>query len=163
MSVSESRAVEGPVTREEQWHLHRLVARCRKGLETVLDRELRPLGITAVELGTLDALSAAKESGRRATPTELTGKVVRRHNSVVACLLKMERAGLVSLHRGSSGRRTMEVEMTPRGEEVYHQGLGVAARAGEILGTLTPNQRQQLTSLLEKLDQAIVDCLHGAG
>lgn len=158
MSVSER---ESAVTREEQWHIHRLVARCRKGLESVMDRELRPLGISAVELGVLDALYAAKESGRPATPMELTAMVVRRHNSVVACLLNMERAGLVSLHKKSEGRRTMEVEMTPRGEEVYRRGIGAAARAGEILGTLTTNQRQQLTALLEKLDQAVVDSLHG--
>ncbi len=161
MSVSERHGAESGVTREEQWHLHFLIARCRKGLQTVMDQELRPVGINAVELGILDALSAAKESGRSSTPTELASKAVRRHNSVVSVLLAMEQAGLVSLQKKSSGRRTMEVELTDKGEEVYRQGIKAATRAAEIIGTLTQNQRQQLAALLEKLDQAIVDSLHG--
>ena len=161
MSVSEKHGAESALTREEQWHMHRLLARCRKGLEAVMDRELRPFGISAVELAILDALSEGKASGRAATPTELAAKVVRRHNSEVACLLNMERAGLVSLHKKSEGRRTMEVEITPQGEEVYAIAVGTTSRVTEILGALTVNQRQQLTALLEKLDQAIVDCLHG--
>lgn len=161
MSVSERHGAESGLTREEQWHIHRLVARCRKGLEAVMDRELRPFGISAVELAILDVLYEVKGSGRGATPTELATKVVRRHNSVVSLLLAMERAGLVSLHKKSEGRRTMEVEMTPRGEEVYRRGIGATAKVNDILGTLTVNQRQQLQALLEKLDQAIVDSLHG--
>jgi DNA-binding MarR family transcriptional regulator len=161
MSASERISGESGISREEQWRIHQLVARCRKGLEAVLDRELRPLGISAVELGILDALYATKDSGRPSTPTQLGLKVVRRHNSVVSSLLAMERAGLVCLKKKAPGRRTMEVGITARGEEVYGEALRATRSAAEIIGTLTQNQRQQLTTLLEKLDQAIVDSLHG--
>ncbi len=149
------------MNREEQWRLHLLVARCRKGLQTVVDQELRPLGINAWEMGILDAVAEGRGAGRAVTPTDLAASIVRRHNSVVTLLLSMERAGLVSLHRRSPGRRAMEVEMTARGEEVYREAVKAASRAGDIIAMLTPNQRQQLATLLEKLDQAIVESLHG--
>ncbi len=164
MGVSEHRGSEAGLSRAEQWHIHRLIARCRKGLETVVDRELRPLRISAVEFAILDALSEARDNGRGSTtPTELATWVVRRHNSVVSCLVNMERAGLVVLQRKAPGRRTMEVEMTPRGGEVYLEGMKATSRVTEIMVTLTANQRQQLITLLEKLDQALVDSLHGIG
>jgi DNA-binding MarR family transcriptional regulator len=161
MKESERHAGESGVSREEQWHIHQLIARCRKGLQNVMDRELRPLGIDAVQMGILDALVAAKGSGRSSTPTELGVRIVRRHNSVVSSLMVMERAGLVCLTRKPPGRRTMEVELTPKGEQVYHQAVKATRRAADILGKLSQNQRQQLTALLEKLDQALVETLHG--
>ncbi len=161
MSASERNPNEPGISREEQWRIHQLMARCRKGLQTVMDQELRPFGINAWELGILDALAAAKESGHAVTPTELAARVVRRHNSVVSMLMAMERVGLVSLRKRSPGRRAMEVEIAAKGEEVYAEAIKATTRAGHIIGTLTQNQRQQLTTLLEKLDQAIVDSLHG--
>lgn len=75
--------------------------------------------------------------------------------------MAMERDGLVTLKKKAPGRRTMEVEITAKGEEVYGQAIRATKSAADIIGSLSQNQRQQLSSLLEKLDQAIVDSLHG--
>ncbi len=161
MSATERNNGEIDITREEQWRIHQLVARSRRGLQAILDRELKPMGISSVELGILDTLIMMRDAGRSSTPTDLAAKVVRRHNSVVGSLVGMERNGLVILKRNSPGRRTIEIEITSKGEQVYGDGVKATKTVAGVMCSLTPNQRQQLTNLLEKLDQAITDSLHG--
>ncbi len=133
---------------DEEYRLWTLLSQVNDGMLRARDNELKQFGISTVQVAILYAL---KNLGGSPTPSEISQWVFRKPHTVSAALERMERHGLVRLTRNTKGKRQVRVEMTPKGEEVYrlqHRGRRVIP---SILATLSPQEREQLRTLLDRL------------
>lgn len=142
------------ISQDEELDLWMLLSQVRKELLMVSDRELKKrFGISTVQLGILVALYNAHEAGVSPSLSDLSRWVIRKHNTVSVILGGMESRGLVRVERGSEGKRSVIVHITDSGRELHDDIQQKRRHIREILGVLTPEERQILTALLRKLDQ----------
>jgi DNA-binding MarR family transcriptional regulator len=73
-------------------------------------------------------------------------------SAVTPLVDRLEAHGLVQRHRGTEDRRVWLVELTPTGSDVVTQEDRVYAQvATEMLTPLSPSEREDLISLLERV------------
>ncbi len=147
------------ISQDEEVELWALLSQVRKELLTASDRELRRFGISTVQLGILYALNNAYEAGVSPSLSDLSRWVIRQHNTVSVILGGMEKRGLVQLDRTSRPKRTVQISITEKGQELYYQHMKNRKNIPQILGSLSPEERDQLRTLLRKLDQKSRDIL----
>jgi DNA-binding MarR family transcriptional regulator len=107
-----------------------------------------------IDSGEYDVLAALSRSGPgyRLTPTELYRSVLVSSATMTERLDRLERRGLVARQRAGRDRRSVLVELTPRGRAVFdraHPDL-LAAEAA-LLDGFSPRDRSALARLLSKL------------
>lgn len=151
--------VKDTIGQDEEIELWALISQVRKELLTASDRELRRFGISTVQLGILYALNNAYEADVSPSLSDLSRWVTRKHNTVSVILGGMEKRGLVQLDRTSQPKRAVQIRITAKGREVYHQHMKNRKAIPQILGSLSPEERDQLRTLLRKLDQKSRDIL----
>lgn len=148
------------INQDEEYELWTLISQVRKELLMVSDRELkRRFGISSVQLGILYALNNAYEAGISPSLSDLSRWVLRKHNTVSVILNGMEKRDLVNLERGLDGKRSVRVHITENGRSLYHDTLQKRKHIKQILGNLTPEERDQLKAILRKLDHKSRDIL----
>ncbi|MBM3131722.1 MAG: MarR family transcriptional regulator [Chloroflexi bacterium] len=145
----------------EEHEIWALLSHVRDGMITLRDRELRSVGISGVQGGVLWALHTLKKLDIPATPTELAERVFRRTPTTWAMVNRMEKQGLVRCVRSTQGRKQVLVEMTQKGEEVYRRFLEERRVIPRLLTSLAPEEREQLTTILAKLQDQINRELEG--
>ena len=145
--------VKDTIGQDEEIELWALISQVRKELLTASDRELRRFGVSTVQLGILHALNNAYEAGVSPSLSDLSRWVIRKHNTVSVILGGMEKRGLVQLDRTSQPKRTVQIGITEKGREIYHQHMKSRKAIPQILGSLSSEERDQLRTLLRKLDQ----------
>ncbi len=151
------------INQDEEYELWILISQVRKELLMVSDRELkRRFGVSTVQLGILHALNNAYEAGISPSLSDLSRWVIRKHNTVSVILNGMEKRGLVKLERGLEGKRSVRVYITENGRSLYHDIQQKRKHIKQILGSLTPEERDQLKALLRKLDHKSRDILFKA-
>ncbi len=147
------------VSPEEERRLWVLLREVGKGLNMALERELRPFGISPMQIGVMYCLDVMNGSGVSPTPSEISRWLSRRPNTISALLQRMEKQGLVRLKRNSQGKGPIQVERTEKGKKIYIEAGKRTSDIAAVLGCLSSNQRNQLRVYLEKLDQQLQEVL----
>ncbi len=132
-----------------------LLNQVRDGMIALRDRELAPLGVTAVQGGVLWVIDVLKDTGVPATPTEISHRLFRRPPTVWALVNRMEKQGLVKCIRSTQGRRQVLVEMTEKGKQVYRRFVMERKVIPRIIESLSHDERDHLISTLGKLGKSV--------
>lgn len=115
------------------------------------NRALRDAGIDSA---TLDLLSVIRRSG---PPYALSTRELARRTLVTAGAIsqrvaRAERDGLVERAPGPAGSRTVMVRLTADGHALVERSVDtVLGREATLVSGLSPDERAQLTGLLDKL------------
>lgn len=94
-------------------------------------------------------LAIIQKNGGRSAPVDIARDLFRELHSVTEMLVRMEKDGLVTRHKGS-GRSRVEVSLTEQGLDVFRQSLHNDADR-RIFTALTKKQRERLTTYLWRL------------
>ncbi len=141
------------LTHEEEYEIWGLLSHVSDGMLRARENELRPFGITAVQIGVMYVLRILVKSGRPPTPSEISRWAFREPHTISALLDRMERQGLVRRVRKSKVKRQVLVELTKKGEEVYRRQNQAREVISRILGCLSLDERKQFRIFLERLRQ----------
>lgn len=92
------------------------------------------------------------------TPTELSHSQRVNKNTVSALLKGLEEQGLILRNLDARDRRIFRIQLTEQGREV----IGSAApyrmeRMNQMVSELSPQEREQLLALLDRLRQSIIN------
>ena len=128
----------GEETREE--HLAHLLRRCSR----VLYYHSEP---GQQQHAVLRLLSAGD-----ASPRQVQEALGIRPGSASELITKLEYKGLLTRRRRDADRRSVALSLTERGAEALARHIDCPAPA--LLDALTPEEQEQLTALLEKLQRA---------
>jgi DNA-binding MarR family transcriptional regulator len=108
------------------------LTKARNVLVERTDRAVKPLGLTAQQIGVILMLS----SGRANTPFELSRAMSYDSGSMTRLLDRLEKKGFVVRTRSDADRRMVKLELTPQGREAARQlpGLGAAVLNEQLRG-----------------------------
>lgn len=123
------------------------ISLARKKIAEFYESELRPFKLTPSYVYVLGIL---KDDG----PSSLThiAKVLRLERATVSTLLgRMERDSFIIRSQGKE-RRTMKVELTPKGIEIINQALETLAHADEVLNENLGGNLQAAKELIMKIN-----------
>lgn len=130
----------------EEHEIWVLLGQVSDGMLKARDNELRPYGLSSIQVGVLYAVTAA---GGSLNGIEISRRLARRPASVYQLLERMEKQGLVNCIRNSEGKREVRVELTDKAKDLYrNHSRQVIPR---ILGTLSTREREQFKGVLRKL------------
>jgi DNA-binding MarR family transcriptional regulator len=131
---------------DEYFMLWVLIAQTKDAILRARELEYARYGISNERRAVLTII---QNSGGRATPVGIARDLFRELHSVTEMLVRMEKDGLVTRHKGS-GRSRVEVSLTEKGLDVFHQSLKCETDA-KIFNALTKKQRERLSQYLWKL------------
>ncbi|HYS67413.1 MAG TPA: MarR family transcriptional regulator [Paraburkholderia sp.] len=108
------------------------LTKARNVLVERTDRAVKPLGLTAQQIGVILMLSA----GRASTPFELSRVMSYDSGSMTRLLDRLEKKGFVVRTRSDADRRMVKLELTPQGHEAARQlpSLGAAVLNEQLRG-----------------------------
>ncbi len=122
-----------------------------------LERSLRPGKLTVSQVTTLQALYYAKKP---LSPTEISHVLPLETHSVSPLLDRLHKRKIITRRRSKSDRRAVEVEMTPKGLALLTDlGAGIKDAMERVFYALTPEERETLVKLTQKISNAAVDYL----
>ena len=150
-----SKKVEGQTRAalSEQYEFWILMTQVVEGLMKVNENEMRPIGLSPIQLGVMYVVKTAKEP---LIGSEIARRLVRKPQSVHELLNRMEEQGMVKRIRSPEGKREVAIELTQKGEELFIEA-GKVHIIPEILGQLSPQERKEVRAILEKLRKAIYE------
>ena len=125
--------------------------------QAVLNKTFARHGLNSASF---DVLAALRRSGApyRKTGTQLANGSLLSSAGVTFRLDRLEEAGLIERQRDHDDRRVVYSALTDTGLEVIDRTIEAHLEAEAALLTgLTAKERQQLATLLSKLEQSIVD------
>jgi DNA-binding MarR family transcriptional regulator len=131
---------------DEDFMLWVLIAQTRDAILRARELEYSQYGISNERRA---VLAIIQNGGGRATPVDIARNLFRELHSVTEMLLRMERDGLVTRHRGK-GRSKVEVSLTEKGLDVFNQSFH-SETDKKIFSALTKKQRERLSQYLWKL------------
>lgn len=112
---------------------------------------MRPFGIKNCEADVLAALLHAG-APHVLTPTEITRHSYRTPGAITNVLDHLEEKGLLLRSRDASNRRSVLVELTPKGLEVARESfLAQTVMEKRFLSMLDPDEKEQLRALLKRI------------
>ncbi|MBN1691785.1 MAG: MarR family transcriptional regulator [Dehalococcoidia bacterium] len=122
-----------------------------------LERSIRSGNITVSQLTTLQALYFAN---RPLSPTEISHVLPLETHSVSPLLDRLHKRKIVTRRRSKTDRRAVEVEMTPQGLDLLKElSAGIKGAMERVFYSLTPQERETLVKLTQKISNAAVDYL----
>jgi DNA-binding MarR family transcriptional regulator len=123
------------------------LTKARNVLVERTDRAVKPLGLTAQQIGVILMLS----SRRASTPFELSRAMSYDSGSMTRLLDRLEKKGFVVRTRSDADRRMVKLELTPQGHEAARQlpSLGAAVLNEQLRG-FSPDEHATLIDLLAR-------------
>jgi DNA-binding MarR family transcriptional regulator len=118
-------------------------------------KELRKFGSTVEEATMLIHIS---KLGDKATPTELSRQLLRKHHSITGILLRMEKKGLIKRNKDLKRKNMIRVSMTEKGEAVY-QNAKKEDVLDRLVDILSDKQKQDMANYLNILRDKAFDLL----
>jgi DNA-binding MarR family transcriptional regulator len=118
-------------------------------------KELRNYGST-VEVSTM--LLHIGKLGDKATPTELSRQLLRKHHSITGILLRMEKKGLIKRNKDLKRKNMIRVSMTEKGEAIY-QEVKSEDVLDKLVDILSDKQKQEMAGYLNILRDKAFDIL----
>ena len=141
---------DGPYTVEEiqlESSLGYFLTKARNVLIERTDHAVKPLGLTAQQIGVILMLFAKRAS----TPFELSRVMSYDSGSMTRLLDRLEKKGFVVRSRSDEDRRMVKLELTSQGEEAAKQlpGIGTAVLNEQLRG-FTAEEHATLIDLLAR-------------
>ncbi|MFO8011539.1 MAG: winged helix DNA-binding protein [Dehalococcoidia bacterium] len=130
----------------EEHEIWLLLGQVSDGMMKARDNELRPYGLSSVQVGVLYAVT---EAGGSLTGIEISRRLVRRPASVYKLLERMEKQKLVECIRNTEGKKEVRVQLTDKGKDLYRNHSRQVIP--KILGKLSTREREQFKETLKKL------------
>ena len=126
---------DGPYNADEihlESSLGYYLSKARNVLVERMDRAVKPLGLTAQQIGVILMLSC----NRAHTPYELSRAMSYDSGSMTRMLDRLEKKGFIVRTRSDADRRMVKLELTPQGHEAARQlpGLGAAVLNEQLRG-----------------------------
>jgi DNA-binding MarR family transcriptional regulator len=151
MYQSEFSMTDGPYNADEihlESSLGYYLTKARNVLVERMDRAVKPLGLTAQQIGVILMLSC----GRGHTPYELSRAMSYDSGSMTRMLDRLEKKGFIVRTRSEADRRMVKLELTQQGREVAQQlpRLGAVVLNEQLQG-FTEEDTATLTALLGRL------------
>jgi len=112
------------------------------------------LGALDLDLWAFDVLSALWQEGPpyHLSPTELCRSAILSSGAMTNRLDRLESAGLVARQPDPDDRRSLIIELTPKGKTIVDQAINARLEdANEAASALTEPERLELVRLLRKL------------
>jgi DNA-binding MarR family transcriptional regulator len=110
---------------------------------------LAQVGIQDFEFETLHRLAARDGT---ATPSDLAADLLLSPAGMTGRLDTLEKSGLVKRIRGTTDRRRVDVELTPKGRDLWTEAMAIrGAVETSLVSALTPSDQQVLDGLLKTL------------
>ena len=147
------------VSHAEEYEIWGLLSQVSDAMLKARGSELSPFGLTSVQAGVMYVVKVLQSKGIPATPSEISRWVVREPHTISTLLVRMQKHGLVTLARSSQGRPQVLVSLTEKGEDLYRGQTESRRVIPEILETLSPEERRQFRSFLERLRQRALEKL----
>lgn len=120
-----------------------------KHLRHTKEKALAEVGVQDFEFETLHRLVSR---GGAATPSELAGDLLLSPAGMTGRLDTLERSELVRRIRSTEDRRRVDVEITPKGHDLWMEAMTILAEVeSSMVNALDPADRDVLDSLLKKL------------
>jgi DNA-binding MarR family transcriptional regulator len=120
----------------------------------MLDETLEEHGLSSGEWHVLGKLS--RTPGGRRSAGDLAAKVELSSAAMTNRLDRLEKAGLVRRIPDENDRRSVQIEVTAQGRELYERAVGAqAAKEAIIAEALGPRQQDQLNDLLRRVMLAL--------
>ncbi|GAA4989081.1 DNA-binding MarR family transcriptional regulator [Nonomuraea thailandensis] len=120
-----------------------------KHLSHTKEAALAEVGMQDYEFETLHRLVAR---GGAATPSELAADLLLSPAGMTGRLDTLERTGLVRRVRSTEDRRRVDVELTPKGRDLWFEAMTVRAEVeASMVNALSPADRDLLDTLLKQL------------
>ena len=132
---------------DQDYKLLWLLFRTRDAIWKAREKEVRQFGIRGRESAVLFIIDTI---GTVATPSEIARWLFREPHTASGLLRRMEQKGLVRMVKDLGRKNLIRVEPTPKGRKAYEQSLKREV-IHSIMSSLSKNERQQLSSCLEKL------------
>ncbi len=137
---------------DEDYRIWTLLAQTRALLYMARGRELIQYDITPRQAAALFAIQAFDS---KATPAKVSRRLCREPHTVSSLLSRMEGEGLIRKTKDLDRKNLVRITLTEKGKKAYAQSLRRES-IQEIMSTLSKEERQQLSSCLEKLrDKAL--------
>ncbi|RKT25567.1 MarR family transcriptional regulator [Paraburkholderia sp. RAU2J] len=123
------------------------LTKARNVLVERTDRAVKPLGLTAQQIGVIVMLS----SQRASTPFELSRAMSYDSGSMTRLLDRLEKKGFVVRTRSDADRRMVKLELTPQGHDAARQlpSLGAAVLNEQLRG-FSADEHATLIDLLAR-------------
>ncbi|MEW6347008.1 MAG: MarR family transcriptional regulator [Paraburkholderia sp.] len=142
---------DGPYNADEihlESSLGHYLSKARNVLVERMDRAVKPLGLTAQQIGVILMLSC----GRAHTPYELSRAMSYDSGSMTRMLDRLEKKGFIVRMRSDADRRMVKLELTAHGREVAQQlpRVGSVVLKEQLQG-FTAADIATLTNLLGRL------------
>ena len=120
-------------------------------IRKMLDETLEQYGLTSGDWKVMSALRWAGKPHRR-TAGELARIADLSSGAMTNRLDQLEEAGLVKRIRDDADRRTVHVQLTPKGRRLHQAAMGVQAEREALLAEALPEKdKRQLESLLRRV------------
>jgi len=139
--------MESFLSKDQDYELWWLILHTRRTMYKARARELLQYGITPEEAGVLFVIQAI---GRRATPAEISRRLVREPHSISGLLRRMKRKGLVKRVKDLERRNLIRVTITKKGREAYNQSTKRDS-IHRIISSISKEDCQEMKACLEKL------------
>ncbi len=144
--------METLVSNDQDYALWLLLLKVRRCISKIREKELSPYDITPEQAGVLFIVQALNS---RTTPAEISRLTFREPHTVSTLIGRMEKKGLVKKVKDMDKKNMIRIVITEKGQEAYNQS-SQRTTIHNIMSALSEAERQQLTSLLQKLsDQAL--------
>jgi DNA-binding MarR family transcriptional regulator len=122
----------------------------QRRIRRMLDETLEEHGLTSGEWHALGRLSRAPDG--RASAGELAAKVELSSAAMTNRLDRLEKAGLVRRVPDENDRRSVQIEVTDEGRQLYERAVEAqAAKEAIVAEALNPKQQDELNDLLRRL------------
>jgi DNA-binding MarR family transcriptional regulator len=122
----------------------------QRRIRRMLDETLEEHGLSSGEWHALGKLS--RSEGGRLTAGDLAAQVELSSAAMTNRLDRLEKEGLVRRVQDETDRRSVQIEITPAGRELYLRAVDTqAAKEAIVAEALTPPQQDQLNDLLRRL------------
>ena len=132
---------------EDLYKLWILFAMTKDAIFWATQEELKQFSLSPIRSATMFFINSL---GKKATPSRIGKILLRKRNSISELLVRMERTALVKRLKISSKRNLKRYELTEKGHELYLKTAQLKT-VSHIFSSLSPEQRQQLSSLLREL------------
>jgi DNA-binding MarR family transcriptional regulator len=136
---------------KEARSLHILIGQVSAGLYRAREQELKPLGIPIMPSAVLFVL---KMEDGPLSPAEISRWLMRRHQSILQLLGRMEKQGYVTLQRGPHKGGPVKVVMTEKGKEAVDLAWEREQAVADIISSLSKQERDTLRAYLERIRDA---------
>lgn len=106
-----------------------LMQRTERDLTSMLDRELRPTGLTFSQFGVLQALVELEPT----SSAQVARAMLVSPQAMVGLVATLERKNYIRRRTGVAAGRTLETTVTPAGQRAYERAAAIVARVDDVV------------------------------